>query len=98
MTYVFEVDAVEMPELESQVVPEDEPTVSISASMAEALDDEVLPFEARPAVTVGVANPAASKETEKAIVKDSQAGRDAVSQVFARAAAPSRSGIAECSR
>ncbi len=36
-----------MPELESQAVPEDEPAVSISASMAEALDDEVLPFEAR---------------------------------------------------
>ena len=49
LTYVYEVDAVEMPELDSQVVPEDEPSISISAGMAETLDDEVLPFEARPA-------------------------------------------------
>jgi hypothetical protein len=47
LTYVYEVDAVEMPGLESQVVPEDEPAVSISASPAETLDDDALPFEAR---------------------------------------------------
>lgn len=49
LTYVYEVDAVEMPEVESQVVPEDELAISISASTAETLDDDVLPFEARPA-------------------------------------------------
>jgi UDP-N-acetylmuramoylalanine--D-glutamate ligase len=50
LTYVYEVDAVEMPELESPVVPEDEPAISISASRAETLEDEALPYEARPAV------------------------------------------------
>ncbi len=49
LTYVYEVDAVEMPGMESQAVPEDEPVVSISANIVETLDDEVLPFEARPA-------------------------------------------------
>jgi hypothetical protein len=29
-------------------VPEDEPTTSISAGSAEVLNDEVMPFEARP--------------------------------------------------
>ena len=47
LTYVYEVDAIEMPGTESQVLPEDEPVISISASTVEALDDEVLPFEAR---------------------------------------------------
>ena len=47
LSYVFEVDAVEMPGLESQVVPEDEPAISISAGAAEVLDDDVLPYEAR---------------------------------------------------
>jgi UDP-N-acetylmuramoylalanine--D-glutamate ligase len=58
LTYVYEVDAVEMPGMESQVAPEDEPVISISASTAEILDDEVLPFEARPAVSAGAARPA----------------------------------------
>jgi hypothetical protein len=49
LSYVYEVDAVEMPGMESQVVPEGEPAVSISASRAETLDDEALPYEARPA-------------------------------------------------
>ena len=48
LSYVYEVDAVDLPGMESQVVPEDEPTISISAESAEALDDEVMPFEARP--------------------------------------------------
>jgi hypothetical protein len=48
LTYVYEVDAVDMPELESQVLPDDEPVVSVSANPEEILDDEVLPFEARP--------------------------------------------------
>jgi hypothetical protein len=47
LTYVYEVDAAEMPEMESQVQPDDEPVISLSASSAETLDDEVLPFEAR---------------------------------------------------
>jgi UDP-N-acetylmuramoylalanine--D-glutamate ligase len=49
LRYVFEVDAVEMPESESQVVPEDEPVVPISASNLETCDEEALPYEARPA-------------------------------------------------
>jgi len=47
LTYVYEVDAAEMPEMEAQVPPDDEPVVSLSASSSETLDDEVLPFEAR---------------------------------------------------
>jgi len=49
LTYVFEVDAVEMLGTESQVVPEDEPVISLSASTAETEDDDVLPYEVRPA-------------------------------------------------
>ncbi|MFZ0962383.1 MAG: UDP-N-acetylmuramoyl-L-alanine--D-glutamate ligase [Terriglobia bacterium] len=48
LKYVYEVDAVETPASESQVVPEDEPAISISASTVEALDDEAMPFESRP--------------------------------------------------
>ena len=48
LSYVYEVDAVDLPGMESQVVPEEEPTISISAGTAEVLDDEVMPFEARP--------------------------------------------------
>jgi len=48
LNYVYEVDAVDLPGMESQVVPEDEPTISISSGSAEVLDDEVMPFEARP--------------------------------------------------
>jgi len=36
-----------MPGMESQVVPEDEPSISISASTLEAVDDDALPYEAR---------------------------------------------------
>jgi UDP-N-acetylmuramoylalanine--D-glutamate ligase len=47
LTYVYEVDAVEMPGMESQVVPEDEPSIAISTSPVEVDDDEILPYEAR---------------------------------------------------
>lgn len=47
LTYIYEVDAVETAEPESQVVPEDEPVVSLGQGAGEALEDEVLPFEAR---------------------------------------------------
>jgi UDP-N-acetylmuramoylalanine--D-glutamate ligase len=47
LTYVYEVDAAETPEPESQVVFEQEPSISISATSLEAPDDEVLPFETR---------------------------------------------------
>jgi UDP-N-acetylmuramoylalanine--D-glutamate ligase len=47
LTYVYEVDAAEMPGMESQLVSEDEPSISISTS-AEVLEDDVLPYEARP--------------------------------------------------
>jgi UDP-N-acetylmuramoylalanine--D-glutamate ligase len=49
LSYVYEVAAVELPGMDSQVVPEDEPAILVSASTADALDDEVMPFEARPA-------------------------------------------------
>jgi hypothetical protein len=58
LTYVYEVDAVDMPASESQVPPEDEPEVYISTRTEEAVDDEALPFEARPPVKEsGVRNP-----------------------------------------
>jgi UDP-N-acetylmuramoylalanine--D-glutamate ligase len=47
LTYVYEVDAVEMPGLESKPLAEDEPEVYVLAGEPEILDDEVLPFEAR---------------------------------------------------
>jgi hypothetical protein len=51
LSYVYEVGAADMPEMESQVLLEEELEVSISASQAEVPDDEVLPFEVRPAVS-----------------------------------------------
>jgi UDP-N-acetylmuramoylalanine--D-glutamate ligase len=63
LTYVYEVDAVEMPEMESQVAPEDEPAISISASLPETLDDEVLPFEVRKKDS-GVRSPESGVETQ----------------------------------
>ncbi len=47
LTYVYEVDAVDMAASELQFPQEDEPEVDISASTIETLDDEALPFEAR---------------------------------------------------
>jgi hypothetical protein len=46
LTYVYELDAEETPQVELQVVPEDEPVISLSGE-AEKLDDEALPFETR---------------------------------------------------
>jgi UDP-N-acetylmuramoylalanine--D-glutamate ligase len=51
LSYVYEVDAVELPGSESQVLPEDDFSIPLSGSAPEILDDEVLPYEAR--VTVG---------------------------------------------
>jgi len=48
LSYVYEVAAVELPGIDSQVVPEDEPAILVSAGTADTLDDEVMPFEARP--------------------------------------------------
>ncbi len=47
LSYVYEVDAVEMPWSESQVLPEDDFSSSISKRAPETLDDELLPYEAR---------------------------------------------------
>jgi hypothetical protein len=47
LSYVYEVNAVEMTDIESQVLPEDESAISISAASLDTLDDEVMPFEAR---------------------------------------------------
>jgi UDP-N-acetylmuramoylalanine--D-glutamate ligase len=58
LSYVYEVDAIETPEVESQVVPEDEPSISISVGKIEAIEDQVLPFESRPEVKAAVTNSA----------------------------------------
>ena len=47
LSYIYEAGAVEMTEAESQVVPEDEPSISISESTEEAPEDEALPYEDR---------------------------------------------------
>jgi hypothetical protein len=41
------VNAVELTDIESQVLPDDEIAISISAASLDTVDDEVLPFEAR---------------------------------------------------
>jgi hypothetical protein len=48
LSYVYEVGAVELPAVDSQAVPEDEPIIQVSATTAEVSDDEVMPFELRP--------------------------------------------------
>jgi UDP-N-acetylmuramoylalanine--D-glutamate ligase len=45
--YIYEVDAVETAFLEPQIVPEDEPSISISAATLYTPDDQILPFEVR---------------------------------------------------
>jgi len=47
LRYVYEVDAAEMPAMESQVVPEEEPVTLERATGAEVSGDEALPFELR---------------------------------------------------
>ncbi len=66
LSYVYEVEAVEMPptEMEAQISPEEEPAVSPRASETEALADEPLPYEAR-GETAGVASPAGKKDAAK---------------------------------
>jgi len=61
LDYVYEVAAVELPpaERESQVFPEDEPAISLSASEPEKPEDELLPYEVRAAIRAAVASPAA---------------------------------------
>jgi len=66
LSYVYEVDAEDMPEVESQVLPEDEPVISVSASAAEVPDDEVLPFESRKAGEGESVVPIPKSETEGA--------------------------------
>jgi hypothetical protein len=51
LSYVYEVDAVELPAAESQWAAEDEPIITVSADGSDALDDDPMPFEARPAGT-----------------------------------------------
>jgi hypothetical protein len=48
LNYVYEVGAVELPGMDSQIVPDDEPTILISPTTEDGLDDEVMPFESRP--------------------------------------------------
>jgi UDP-N-acetylmuramoylalanine--D-glutamate ligase len=49
LSYVYEVGAVDLPGMESQLVPEDEPVILVSAGRQAVVDDDVLPFEWRPA-------------------------------------------------
>lgn len=74
LSYVYEVDAVDMPGTDSQVVQEDEPTILVSSTPESVSDDEVLPFEARPAEnsSSGVGSP-------KSVVKKKSGGRSAKS-------------------
>jgi hypothetical protein len=66
LSYVYEVDAEDMPEVESQVLPEDEPVISVSASTAEVPDDEALPFESRKAGEGESEVPSPKSETQGA--------------------------------
>ncbi len=65
LTYVYEVDAVEVPEMESQVVLDGEAAVSQPAGEHEAIADELLPFEARPAAAMAVTTPASKRGPAK---------------------------------
>ncbi len=49
LSYVYEVAAVDLPAIDSQIVPEDEPAILVSARTEDQFDDEVMPFETRPA-------------------------------------------------
>jgi hypothetical protein len=53
LRYVYEVRAEEMPAMESQTVSDDEPEVYVTAGAAEIVEDEILPFEMRPAARRG---------------------------------------------
>jgi UDP-N-acetylmuramoylalanine--D-glutamate ligase len=66
LSYVYEVETVEMPpvEMEAQISPEEEPAISPRASETEAIADEPLPFETR-AGLAAVASPAAKKDPAK---------------------------------
>ena len=74
LTYVYEVDAVEIPEQESQVVADDEPVIAITSGKAELLEDEILPFEARKQAEVeknkcGIGRPVSGVEITKPEVR-----------------------------
>jgi UDP-N-acetylmuramoylalanine--D-glutamate ligase len=64
LSYVYEVDAVELPAMESQVVPDDEPVISLAASTVETLGDEALPYEMREEES-GVRSPVSEVQTVK---------------------------------
>ncbi len=53
LSYVYEVGAADLPGMESQLVPEEEPIIMVSAGREDALDDEVMPFESRPVARSG---------------------------------------------
>ena len=50
LKYIYEVDAAETTEPESQVVEDDEPAIAVSVGSWEHLDDEALPYETRSTV------------------------------------------------
>jgi UDP-N-acetylmuramoylalanine--D-glutamate ligase len=66
LTYVYEVDAVEMPEIiKLPVRLDDEPLTFQPLGGAESIADEPLPFEARPAVAAAVSGPRIHKARAK---------------------------------
>jgi len=64
LSYVYEVETVEMPpvEMEAQISPEEEPAISPPASETEASADEPLPFETRAGIAA-VEGPTTKKDT-----------------------------------
>jgi hypothetical protein len=65
LRYVYEVDAIEMPAMESQVAPEAEPVILQRASGAEVNGDEPLPFEVRVENREGATPPPGRKGSAK---------------------------------
>jgi UDP-N-acetylmuramoylalanine--D-glutamate ligase len=65
LRYVYEVDAIEMPAMESQVAPEAEPVILQRASGGEVNGDEPLPFEVRAENREGATPPPGRKGSAK---------------------------------
>jgi hypothetical protein len=79
LTYVYEVDAVETLESESQAFPSDEQVVSLSPGKTETVDDEVLPYEARKKES-GARIPKSETKDESDVRSPNSGVRDAESQ------------------
>jgi hypothetical protein len=69
LRYVYEVDAVETPAMESHIIPEEEPVILQRASGAEVNSDERLPFEVRVGNEEGATAPPDLKGSAKSKVR-----------------------------